>query len=200
MFARSLDSSGNVYITGTTDSANFPLANALQAANMGGGGDAFITKISGSTAGPGMSYCSGTACDPSNGLYVAPYTQNFTSGGSYSPDTTTVSAHVTWSNWPDTIHWAISYHGSAIGSLTPIVGFSCGAATSFDGLFSSNSRAGLPLKAFKCGWFDERDYFEFFPLTGVYKRRNLEDEQGSRLSRLKKSRVVATDLDFPKDS
>ena len=29
-------------------------------------------------------------------------------------------------------------------------------------------RAGLPLKAFKCGWFDEKDYFEFFPLTGVY--------------------------------
>jgi hypothetical protein len=22
----------------------------------------------------------------------------------------------------------------------------------------------------KCAWFDERDYFEFFPLTGVYPR------------------------------
>jgi hypothetical protein len=32
-------------------------------------------------------------------------------------------------------------------------------------------RAGLPLKLFKCGWFDERDYFEFFPLQGVYRRR-----------------------------
>jgi ATP-dependent exoDNAse (exonuclease V) beta subunit len=29
-------------------------------------------------------------------------------------------------------------------------------------------RAGLPLKAFKCDWFDEKDYFEFFPLTEVY--------------------------------
>jgi len=29
-------------------------------------------------------------------------------------------------------------------------------------------RARLPLKAFKCGWSDEKDYFEFFPLTGVY--------------------------------
>jgi hypothetical protein len=26
------------------------------------------------------------------------------------------------------------------------------------------SRARLPIKVFKCAWFDERDYFEFFPL------------------------------------
>ena len=30
-------------------------------------------------------------------------------------------------------------------------------------------RAGLPVKFFKCGWFDERDYFEFFPLQGVWR-------------------------------
>ena len=29
-------------------------------------------------------------------------------------------------------------------------------------------RIGLPLKAFKCAWFDEHDYFEFYPLQGVY--------------------------------
>jgi len=29
-------------------------------------------------------------------------------------------------------------------------------------------RIGLPLKLFKCAWFDEKDYFEFYPLTGVY--------------------------------
>ena len=33
-------------------------------------------------------------------------------------------------------------------------------------------RTGLPLKFFKCGWFDEKDYFEFFPLQAVYKQRN----------------------------
>jgi transposase-like protein len=32
-------------------------------------------------------------------------------------------------------------------------------------------RTGLPLKNFKCAWFDEKDYFEFFPLTAVYKQR-----------------------------
>lgn len=30
-------------------------------------------------------------------------------------------------------------------------------------------RTGLPLKLFKCAWFDEKDYFEFYPLTGVYR-------------------------------
>jgi hypothetical protein len=33
-------------------------------------------------------------------------------------------------------------------------------------------RTALPLKFFKCGWFDEKDYFEFFPLQAVYKRRD----------------------------
>jgi transposase-like protein len=32
-------------------------------------------------------------------------------------------------------------------------------------------RTNLPLKFFKCGWFDEKDYFEFLPLQGVYRRR-----------------------------
>jgi ATP-dependent exoDNAse (exonuclease V) beta subunit len=30
-------------------------------------------------------------------------------------------------------------------------------------------RTSSPLKFFKCGWFDEKDYFEFYPLQGVYK-------------------------------
>jgi hypothetical protein len=30
-------------------------------------------------------------------------------------------------------------------------------------------RTNLPLKYFKCAWFDEKDYFEFFPLKGVYE-------------------------------
>jgi transposase-like protein len=34
-------------------------------------------------------------------------------------------------------------------------------------------RVQLPLKGFKCAWFDEHDYFEFFPLQGVYAPTNL---------------------------
>lgn len=32
-------------------------------------------------------------------------------------------------------------------------------------------KLNLPLFHFKCAWFDENDYFEFFPLHAVYKRK-----------------------------
>jgi hypothetical protein len=31
-------------------------------------------------------------------------------------------------------------------------------------------RTGLPVKAFKCTWFDDQDYFEFYPLPSVYPK------------------------------
>jgi ATP-dependent exoDNAse (exonuclease V) beta subunit len=34
-------------------------------------------------------------------------------------------------------------------------------------------RLNLPLKMFKCAWFDEHDYFEFFPLQGVYSPKTI---------------------------
>lgn len=40
-----VDSSGNAYVTGLTDSPDFPTLNPVQAAN-GGGQDAFVTKLS----------------------------------------------------------------------------------------------------------------------------------------------------------
>ncbi len=42
--AIAVDTSGNAYVTGSTGSTNFPIANALQSANAGNG-DAFITKL-----------------------------------------------------------------------------------------------------------------------------------------------------------
>ena len=39
-----VDSTGNVYVTGSTQSANFPTANPLQGAN-NGNGDAFVTEV-----------------------------------------------------------------------------------------------------------------------------------------------------------
>jgi len=31
---------------------------------------------------------------------------------------------------------------------------------------------GLRLYEFKCGWFDDKDYFEFYPLHVVYKMKD----------------------------
>jgi beta-propeller repeat-containing protein/centrosomal CEP192-like protein len=75
-----VDASGNAYVAGSTASANFPLASALQPSNGGGAQDAFITKLSadGSTlvystylGGNGADRAFGIALDSSNNAYVA---------------------------------------------------------------------------------------------------------------------------------
>jgi len=80
--AIAVDSSGNAYVTGFTSSANFPTANAVQAA-YGGGGDAFVLKLnpSGSTllysthlGGSDSDLGSGIAVDSSGNAYVTGYT------------------------------------------------------------------------------------------------------------------------------
>jgi hypothetical protein len=43
-----VDSSGNIYVTGSTSTGDFPTANAIQPAYGGGEGDAFITKLNAS--------------------------------------------------------------------------------------------------------------------------------------------------------
>jgi len=73
-----VDANGNAYVTGQTDSPDFPLANALQAA-LGGGIDAFVTKLN--AAGSALTYSTylggsgndqglGIAVDSSGNAYV----------------------------------------------------------------------------------------------------------------------------------
>jgi len=47
-------------------------------------------------------------------------------------------------------------------------------------------KMNLPLKDFKCAWFDEKNYFEFFPLHAVYKKKRFGMEQ----KKLEKNRKV----------
>jgi hypothetical protein len=51
-----LDSVGNIYVTGSTDSPDFPTANALQRAFGGGDYDAFVTKLALGEAQPSLFY------------------------------------------------------------------------------------------------------------------------------------------------
>jgi hypothetical protein len=36
---------------------------------------------------------------------------------------------------------------------------------------------GLRLYEFKCGWFDQKNYFEFYPLHVVYKLRKQQKKE-----------------------
>ncbi|HTY61092.1 MAG TPA: SBBP repeat-containing protein, partial [Acidobacteriota bacterium] len=65
-----VDSSGNAYVTGGTDSSDFPTANAFQA-SYGGGGDAYVAKLNASGSALIYStYLGGTSGEGSGGIAV----------------------------------------------------------------------------------------------------------------------------------
>src|SRR4029077_16244938 len=79
-----VDSAGNAYVTGSTDSFNFPTANSLQA-TYGGQVDAFVAKINASGSalvystylgGGGVDYGYGIAVDSAGSAYVTGYTES----------------------------------------------------------------------------------------------------------------------------
>ena len=79
-----LDSTGDVYVTGSTTSTDFPTMNPLQTANGGAGkADSFVTKINATGSaliystylgGSGDDYGSGIALDSAGNAYVTGYT------------------------------------------------------------------------------------------------------------------------------
>jgi hypothetical protein len=90
-----VDSSGNAYVTGGTDSANFPPANPLQA-TFGGNSDAFVSKLNAAGSalvystylgGSSSDYGSAIAVDASGNAYVTGYTwsTNFPTAGALQP-------------------------------------------------------------------------------------------------------------------
>src|SRR5439155_1551224 len=77
-----VDPAGNAYVTGRTDSPNFPTVNPLQPAS-GGGSDAFVAKLN--PTGSALAYSTylggsggdigfGIAADTAGNAYVTGYT------------------------------------------------------------------------------------------------------------------------------
>ncbi|HEV8131748.1 MAG TPA: SBBP repeat-containing protein [Acidobacteriota bacterium] len=80
-----VDSAGNAYLTGSTQSTDFPTANAFQPASRGGFLEGFIAKLnpSGSAlvyssyiGGTDQEIPSGIAVDPTGNAYITGYTQS----------------------------------------------------------------------------------------------------------------------------
>jgi len=64
-----VDGSGNAYVTGSTNSANFPTKNAFQAA-LGGGSDAFVAKLDPTGSLIFSTFLGGSVHDAGNGIAV----------------------------------------------------------------------------------------------------------------------------------
>jgi hypothetical protein len=81
-----LDSTGNACVTGGTDSADFPSANPLQAANAGGG-DAFVAKLNASGSALVYStYLGGSGADSGSGIALDSSGNAYVTGGTASND------------------------------------------------------------------------------------------------------------------
>jgi len=90
-FGIAVDSSGNAYITGYTESTNFPTATALQA-SVGGPYDAFVAKLN--AAGSALiysTYLGGTGADWGSGIAVDSAGCAYVTGYTYSTNFPTAS-------------------------------------------------------------------------------------------------------------
>jgi beta-propeller repeat-containing protein len=80
-----VDGSGNAYVTGSTNSTNFPTTDPIQASYGGGNGDAFVTKIN--AAGSALvysTYLGGGGFDDGSGIAVDGSGNAYVTGGTGS--------------------------------------------------------------------------------------------------------------------
>ncbi|OGT27859.1 MAG: hypothetical protein A2Z17_01365, partial [Gammaproteobacteria bacterium RBG_16_66_13] len=88
-----VDGSGNAYVTGLTDSADFPTANALQPVKLTGRETAFVTKVN--AAGSALVYSTflgGSTYDQGYGIAVDGSGNAYVTGLAASPDFPTANA------------------------------------------------------------------------------------------------------------
>jgi hypothetical protein len=112
--AFALDSAGNAYITGFTNSTNFPTANAFQSTN-GGFQDAFVTKINAAgTAFVYSTYLGGDGGDQARGIAVDSAGNAYVTGFTGSTNFPVVNAIKSTSTDQDAFVTKINATGSAL--------------------------------------------------------------------------------------
>jgi uncharacterized repeat protein (TIGR01451 family) len=146
------DSFGNAYVTGTTNSQDFPLMNALQP-GFGGLNDLFITKINPlGTALVYSTYLGGLYDDEAGGIALDGNLNVYVTGYASGPGFPTVNAMQPHSGGDvDAIVVKINAQGSALVYSTYLggIGFDRGNAIAVDSLgnayVTGQSEVGLPL-------------------------------------------------------
>jgi len=116
------DSAGNAYLTGATDSADFPTASALQPANEGAV-DAFVTKLN--DAGSAFvysTYLGGSSSDVASGIAVDSAGNAYVTGGTNSIDFPVVNPVQAANHIGDAFVTKVNAAGSALAFSTLLGG------------------------------------------------------------------------------
>ena len=90
-FSLAVDGSGNAYVTGATDSVDFPAMNAIQSSSGGGSQDAFVAKLN--PAGSAViysTYFGGTGNDAGFGLAIDSAENAYVTGSTDSTEFSTL--------------------------------------------------------------------------------------------------------------
>jgi hypothetical protein len=94
-----VDSSGNVYVTGNTESTNFPLLNQYQTFQGGQYGDAFVTKLNTNLSGTASlvysTYLGGSGDDGGSGIAVDSIGNAYVTGSTSSTNFPTLNQYQT---------------------------------------------------------------------------------------------------------
>ncbi|MDW5563264.1 MAG: Ig-like domain-containing protein [Methanomassiliicoccus sp.] len=130
----SVDSSGCAYVTGRTDSSNFPTLNAYQATSKGSD-DAFVTKLSADGSSLAYStYLGGSGDDCSYGISVDSSGCAYVTGQTYSLGFPAFDYKILYGGSGDAFVTKLSADGSDIlySTFIGLLGSDCGYGISID--------------------------------------------------------------------
>ncbi len=119
------DSSGNVYIAGSTLSSDFPTAGTPLQATLGAGSskDGFVTKFNSSGSAVFSTYLGGSLTDTAEGIFVDSSGNTFVTGDTQSTDFPTSSAFQSTLNGPsDAFATCLNSTGSTLNWSTYLGG------------------------------------------------------------------------------
>ena len=161
-----VDSAGNAYVAGVTNSTNFPTANAIQAAHAGSG-DVFVTKFNASGSALAYStYLGGTAFDLAEGVTVDSAGNAYITGGSGSNTTfpTANAIQCARAGGTDVIVTKINAAGTALAYSTYLGGSGSGTTIEIGRGIAVDSAGN----AYVAGGTDSTDFPTANPIQSAY--------------------------------
>jgi uncharacterized repeat protein (TIGR01451 family) len=153
-----LDGAGSAYVTGNTQSIDFPIQSGFQTAFQGGDYDVFVTKLTPSGSGLVYStYLGGSGDDVGNGIAVDGSGSAYVTGETWSSDFPTQSAFQVFQGRSDAFVTKLTPAGNALAYSTYLGG------TDYDGA------NGIAVDAAGSAYVTGNTYSANFPMQSPYQ-------------------------------